>query len=321
MPASEADAVSPAPEKGIGPIGECPVHRRAEALRLLAAANDPAAMQSLADAIDAASSNDWAGLRISLGADGELEGAIWVQPMPGGTAVLWPPANDCGRKSDLLQEAARWADRSGLYFTQAALTEPLDTAAHRDLNRAGFVDLASLLTLSGSPGEIRPSPHRNSRRRSDALGWEVLCRENYRRFAALFDAVNGETRDFPELVRSRPTHAVYKGFLGRGGMRERLWRVLSWHGQDAGLLLLAPHPEACKMELLFMGVHPAFRGIGLGRALTQKAFSLACEHDYQLVLTADARNSRALALYREAGLQIVCTSRLFVRFSARFNHR
>ena len=316
MPDSKADAFSRPPENGTGAIGECPVHRRAEALWLLAAANEPAGMQALADAVDTASADDWPGLRISLGADGELDGAIWVQPVPGRSAVLWPPADSCGRKSVLLREAGRWADYLGLYFTQIALTEPSDKITHRDLERAGFRDLAGMLTFSGSPDETGPSAY-DSTTQSEALGWEVLRVGNYRRFAALFDAVNGETRDFPELVRSRPTHAVYEGFLGRGGMREGLWRVLSWRGQDAGLLLLAAHREACSMELLFMGVRPAFRGIGLGRAITQQAFSLAREHSYQLILTADARNSRALALYREAGLKVVCTSRLFVRFSSR----
>ena len=320
MPDSMDDAFSRAPEKGAGRIGECPVHCRVEALRLLAAANDPAEMWALADAVDAASADDWLGLRISLGTDGELYGAIWVQPVPGGSAVLWPPADSCERKFILLQEAGRWADYSGLYFTQIALTEPSNKRTHRDLKCAGFRNLAGMLTFSGSPDETGPSAY-DGATQSEALGWEVLGAENYPRFAALFDAVNGETRDFPELARSRPTPAVYEGFLGRGGLREGLWRVLLWRGQDAGLLLLAPHREACSMELLFMGVRPVFRGIGLGRAITQKAFSVAREHGYQLILTADARNSRALTIYREAGLQVVCTSRLFVRFSSRLKDK
>ena len=308
---SKADSVSRAPEKG---IGECPVHRRAEALRLLAAANEPAGMQALAEAVDGACAAHWRGLRISLGADGELDGAIWVQPMPGGCAALWPPTDGCRRKPGLLREAGRWADQSGLYFTQVILTRHPDDKTRHELEQTGFRYLADLASLAGSPNEAGLSESAASVGLEE-VRWEVLRDDNHHRFATLFDAVNADTRDFPELVQSRPTHAVYESFLARGGWKEGLWKVLSWHGRDAALLLLAPHPAARSMELLFMGVHPSFRGCGLGRAVTQEALAIAREHGFQLILTADTRNRRAVELYRTAGLETVGHAGLFVRFN------
>jgi ribosomal protein S18 acetylase RimI-like enzyme len=71
-------------------------------------------------------------------------------------------------------------------------------------------------------------------------------------------------------------------------------------------VLLNEVPQRATLELVYMGVVPAFRRRGVGRALLDRALRLAANEGFdRLCLAADVRNEPAQNLYAAAGLQPV----------------
>jgi ribosomal protein S18 acetylase RimI-like enzyme len=63
-------------------------------------------------------------------------------------------------------------------------------------------------------------------------------------------------------------------------------------------------PDLKSWDLLYLGVVPEARGLGLGRELVRKALWEARTADApQLTLSVDARNQIALNLYRSMGFE------------------
>ena len=67
------------------------------------------------------------------------------------------------------------------------------------------------------------------------------------------------------------------------------------------MLLLAEIPGRNVWEVIYLGLTPAARGCGLGRAVIERALSLARGCVPWLELAVDVRNTPALRLYEAAG--------------------
>jgi ribosomal protein S18 acetylase RimI-like enzyme len=94
------------------------------------------------------------------------------------------------------------------------------------------------------------------------------------------------------------------GHRGAGVLIENGWRLARIDGAAAGCLLLARHPLRPALELVYMGVHPAFRGRGVGRALVREALNTARRLGISAIsLAVDDRNAPALKTYAEFGFR------------------
>ncbi len=82
--------------------------------------------------------------------------------------------------------------------------------------------------------------------------------------------------------------------------------VLERRGRVAGFVLI--RHEDGETQLGPFGVHPDFRGKGLGKALLAESFRVLAEKGVRSInVEVDSDNSRALKLYRMFGFQKLCT--------------
>jgi ribosomal protein S18 acetylase RimI-like enzyme len=115
-----------------------------------------------------------------------------------------------------------------------------------------------------------------------------------------------ESRDLPEFHGVLAVEDLVAGYAETGHSGWAHWRI-ACHAQDAattdvGCLLLADHPDSSRCELLYLGLIPAARGRGWGRALVDHAIRLASELGRtQIIAAVDAANDPAIAVYAAAG--------------------
>ncbi|HMN39407.1 MAG TPA: hypothetical protein PKE29_01080 [Phycisphaerales bacterium] len=136
------------------------------------------------------------------------------------------------------------------------------------------------------------------------------------------------TRDCPELCGMRSLEDVLDSHRSVGVMDPTLWWLVESRDGPQGCLLLSPAPEQDSVELVYLGLAPAVRGIGLGATLL--GFGLRRLYDTALAPEAvsghphvrgtggvtcavDTRNAPAMKLYRRAGFERVGLRMPFVR--------
>ena len=311
--------------------------------RMLFAAGEPGAGTARFLALIAAGEIDPAGVFVARDRDGVF-GAMLAQPFAGGQAAAWPPAVPAGpgreRVEDALAAAALgWLRAGGAKVVQALLRpgEPgvpaLERAGFgrmtelaflaRDLSTAGAVLAPSPLRGEGwggggaaataYPSTPYPNPPPKGGRGTPPKGGgdegrltiDPYCPANASAFAGVLMASYDGTRDCPELNGTRSADEVVTGYrdAGPGGSRE--WFLASAGRTPVGVLLLAG-PPAGAWVLTYLGVVPAARGRGVGRALTRFAVRRAAAAAAPgLTLNVDVRNAPALAAVRRRGVRRV----------------
>jgi ribosomal protein S18 acetylase RimI-like enzyme len=114
-----------------------------------------------------------------------------------------------------------------------------------------------------------------------------------------------QTLDCPALNGLRDSSQVLDGFLDGRPYRQvdELWEVLEFRGDIAGCLLLQQHKYGL-MEIAYLGLLPAARGLRLGRQLVERAIRHAHQRSLRSIVAAvDEQNWPALNLYRQFGFQ------------------
>jgi mycothiol synthase len=238
-----------------------------------------------------------------------LVGALLAQQLPGKAATLWPAQleegeTDLGIGQKLLAEAERQLAAGGSQFCQALLSKGQDLASSQ-LAAANYQHPADLLYMMCDPHHFPPLEPTFSGflLRPFQPGEET-------ELAALIEDTYIGTQDCPSLNGLRNTRDVVAGYQHVGEFQPRRWLLLESVRPDslrqkAGCLILARHPTHHTMELIYVGVTPAFRQQGLGRQLTRQAQWLAAQDRCErLVLAVDAANGPAIAMYSAAGFWV-----------------
>jgi ribosomal protein S18 acetylase RimI-like enzyme len=230
-------------------------------------------------------------------ADDRLVSAVLAVVRPGRVAFLWPPAVEGGDSSPadcLLQALSSRLDEAGVLFTQC-LVEPADLVSSARLTRGGFPHVTDMLTLSC---DVK---RRNLRLRS-GVDFVEYTPAAHSRFVRLFERTCEESRDCPILSKVRAGAEALEAHRATGVFRPAWWQILRSNGVDAGLLLLADHPERRVCELVYLGVSAEFRRRRLAWHCIEVACDLAASAGRQMIEVAvDAQNEPAVALYRKAG--------------------
>ena len=255
-------------------------------------------LQSLAEALAGDSRQDYFCSRFC--ASDRLAGVALAQRLPGRTAAVYPSqvADELPPESParLLRSLEEQLAAAGIHLAQAllGLDQQRDEACFL---AAGYSRAATLLYMACDASVFPLEPPALD------LTLEPVGVEGEQRLYEAIEASYSETLDCPLLNGLRQTADVVAGYRGVGTYRPELWFLARRGGRDVGCLILADHPSAENLELVYVGLAPAARGSGYGLALTRQAQWLARQLGRQrLVLAVDAANGPAIQVYEQAGL-------------------
>lgn len=283
----------------------CPPDRLAEALELLYRRAEPALRPQLVSealAEVARGQLDLSGLWVAR-RRGKLVAALLTQGLAGSAAALWAPeVAPIWRRGALAVALIRAAladyRARGFRIAQALVDSSAPRQAAADLTRAGMPEVTVLTYLE------RPTAD------PLAIATEVP-RFDWREYGPATDAEFREvlrgtylgSLDMPELEGVRSLDDVLASHRVGGRFDPSRWQVGRLEGEpSASAVVLLAEPEGRDAwEVSYLGLTPAARGRGLGRAALARALELARPHAARLELAVDARNLPAERLYRRAG--------------------
>jgi ribosomal protein S18 acetylase RimI-like enzyme len=221
---------------------------------------------------------------------------------PDDTALMMiaPPGafgTDAAIQSAVTQAAMEVLDRRGVVYAQALL-DPRDDARRRLLERVGFRRVTELVYLeraSADPDRAAPS---------SACEWRAYTPDAEAVFAQVVRASYEGSQDCPELAGLRPMSAVLAAHRAAGPFDPDMWQLALVNGQPAGCIMTSRVTDTRCVEIVYLGVAPAFRRRGVGRALVQRGIGLAASDGAATLLVAvDERNLAARRLYARFGFR------------------
>lgn len=251
----------------------------------------------------------------------------WSHRLPGASAVVGVPMSvavdrgvlqvnpECspafGRA--LLQHTCRWLDESGVVLTQRVL-ESDDPPPGPEWGDLGFDPLVELVyVLKQVPAEFSEKENRPLPFRVESQAGEI----DVGAWCAVLERTYQESRDCPELNGRRSTHDALLGYRGTATWLPEGWWIIksASTGDAAGCVILADHPDAGILELVYVGLAPEFRRSGWGGKLLEQIgqFSQRQQRS-QIIAAVDSRNLPALKLYRQNGFQAIAGRRVWARF-------
>jgi ribosomal protein S18 acetylase RimI-like enzyme len=242
---------------------------------------------------------DPAGLFVAR-ADGVARGAALVQPLGGALGLAWPPQTERGRDRAAVEDALvavanGWLRSRGVKVCQA-FTAPVDRPDMASLERHGFRLVTQVSHLRREVGPDGPAP-------GTALGLRPFASDRGAFTSTLLLTYDGSL-DCPELTGDRTPDELVDGFRGIGTLSCEWWYTVEQDGMPIGVVIWEPGTEPGVLELSYLGLVPAARRRGLGRALVDRSLAFARERDFSaMTLSVDARNELALRLYLRHGFR------------------
>jgi mycothiol synthase len=251
-------------------------------------------------------------LWVSLTPDGRDVGHVCLlSPGAGRVAMVFLSAasDEAGEaESAEVVDAACLAAR-GPHLAQALL-EVGDERAASALRRARFQETGRLLYLK-RPWRRIEEAEGDWPEGVEVRGWGVgddpLLVEALRR------TYEG-TLDCPELCGLRDEADIVASHRATGRFDPSLWWIILLRGEAHGALLLNPCPAQGHTELVYIGLSPALRGLGLGDRLLRFALSrLSSRSDRDVMCAVDARNEPARAMYERLGFAPIASRVALIR--------
>jgi mycothiol synthase len=240
------------------------------------------------------------GLFVLRGAIG-LRGALVCLPVPGRSALVWPPGAEDDRREEtedaLLRHAAAWLRRRGVKLAQTLLA-PEEEHLAAPLLRNGFAvitrlwylrhDLNLPLHCLNAPVRLDHQPFNEC----DAIFRQTLAR-----------TYEG-TQDCPEINGVRSIEDILEGHRAQGVFDPERWWLAHLADLPVGVVLMMESADSGDWEVAYLGVVPEARRRGFGREMMLHALCAARAAGAPAVtLSVDARNQPAWKLYRELGFE------------------
>ncbi|MFT5423618.1 MAG: ribosomal protein S18 acetylase RimI-like enzyme [Phycisphaerales bacterium] len=331
---------TPSPAATPSPAGSAdhPVAVRVpKALRLAAAArlvggSGPSQARAAKNLIDAAPRH---GIDLNLFFAcrvGETLGPVCLAvPGSGKTAVLFmsspvlepEPEIEGARRGAAVLAATEHLEAAGLGIRLIqALPSPGEIWAVEALEAGGLTEIATLTYLRRAfvPGDKKREPvvwpegitvgpvgPLSGSGDSDPAGLIELVRT--------LDATYEQTLDCPELCGLRETADVVQSHKASGQFDAALWRLVRKDGEPVGCCLLNRNPDLGSVELVYVGLAPSVRGLGLGRLLLEDGIARAARlsPEAEMTCAVDARNTPAVRMYERAGFESFATKLAYLR--------
>lgn len=296
----------------------CPLKLRSAALEILYQRIPELLRDRLIIAVQAEAARgevDLSGLWIAQERNGRVIGALLTQALAGKAAAVWAPeVKSRWRRSalaaSLIQHALAELKNRGFHLAQAVLDESAGHKATRDLIRGGMPRITELLYLDRETAlPLSPVNEGVSTRNpvnEAPLGtfeWQSFHPGQESEFRLVLQATYAESLDMPELEGARSLDDIIDSHQAAGRFNRERWQIGRMIGKPeaASVLLLAEIPHRDAWEVVYLGLTPAARGHGLGRAILERAVELARPHVPRLELAVDCRNTPATRLYQSAG--------------------
>ena len=240
--------------------------------------------------------------------DGTLRPCCVVVPNPGRTALVFvsdlTDHRKAGSITHLMNHIVPCIDSKRVRVAQVLLSQ-FDRRSVGLFESAGFERLASLDYME------RPcqssSRINNSRKLPAGFTAEGFLESNRGAFEVALGASYEDTLDCPRLCGLRSVEDAVRGHQAAGKFDPDLWTLVrSPSGDPAAILLLSPIPEQLMVELTYLGVGKAFRGLGLGAHLVELGVrTTEARTESRITLAVDQQNKPAVRLYRQFGFSRV----------------
>lgn len=154
------------------------------------------------------------------------------------------------------------------------------------------------------PEGVRVRPLRATKDRLDAEDRQMLIHA--------LESSYVETLDCPELCGIRSMDDVIESHMATGKFDADRWLLILKEGEPVGCCLLTHCPANQSIELVYLGIAPTARGLGLGKTVLRHGISRLIDLDAREVTCAvDTRNTPAIRLYQSLG---------FSRFDSRIGY-
>jgi ribosomal protein S18 acetylase RimI-like enzyme len=262
---------------------------------------------------------DLSGLWIARKQNGQIVGALLTQTLAGKAAAIWAPEVRSGWRSGvtaaaLVQKSLLDLEQRGFRLAQAVLDESADQRAARDLTKGGMPRVTELLYLERNTAEPLPTiierPPRVDWREghlpSPHFEWQPFEPAREAEFRAVLQMTYVGSLDMPELEAVRSLDDIMESHRATGRFVANRWYLGRLPGKPdaSSVLLLSEIPGSDVWEVVYLGLTPAARGLGLGRVVIRHALELAGQHVSQIQLAVDCRNKPATRLYEAMGFTI-----------------
>jgi ribosomal protein S18 acetylase RimI-like enzyme len=244
---------------------------------------------------------------------------IWaVLPVisPGKTMLLLvPPKIPIGRDAAappaVAEAICHHFTTQGVHLAQVLL-DPADAVGRQIYISAGFRFMAELIYLQAQVKRAVAAPVL-----PPGLAWLPYTPATHDLFSRTIAVTYEQSLDCPGLNGLRDVEDVVAGHKASGEFDPQFWRLLCQVTSDQtapraadpkplGVLLLARMPRNDAMELVYLGLTPAARGMGLGDVLMRQALSQVHPAGRaRLTLAVDAINAPATRLYYRHGMHRV----------------
>jgi mycothiol synthase len=189
------------------------------------------------------------------------------------------------------------------------LLDPADQATIEIYGRHRFTRIAELLYLQRNVR--RTPPPMPLPIEFQQLNYSVKTHDG---FAVAVLASYQQSLDCPALNGMRSIEDILAGHKGAGLFDPADWFLLQRNGTPIAVLLMSQTHQADGMELVYLGISPKARGMGLGNYLMQLALSRVYDRKlHKLTLAVDSLNEPALKLYYRHGMEQIAVKAAMVR--------
>jgi len=237
--------------------------------------------------------------------DGRIVGYALVLAGPAASASVFLPEEASGKERDpaereimtgLLKFLGEQLELWDLGLIQTVVDDEASETAKLFL-AGGFAKLCDLDIMEAAVSIDRCLEP------DEKIDWVPFSRETQQRFERMILQSYEGSRDCPALTGLRTGREVLTGHRHSGIFERKGWWLLRSEGADAGVVLLnRTEEDADRLELIYMGLIPHARGLGLGKRLLSRAFYAAGCLDKKVIrLAVDRENLPAVRLYQQFG--------------------
>ena len=294
--------------------------RRALALRLLFSRfplqEQPARLEEALRSVERGSLN-LDGLLLAEENDQSI-GAALMMPQLDRVALVWPPVISCqatdvaATEQALMVRLCEEIDRTESTLAQCLLASD-DVAETVLLQKHGFQHATDMFFLARTltPADLEPKVL------STDIDHEIFCEALAGQYASVIEQTYVGSLDCPFLNDFRSGPDALESHRLSGHYDPAGWRLYRRGADVIGLLLMNDHPDQDAIELVYFGIVPEFRGLGLGRRVLADGLQAAALAGRSvLFLAVDCGNTYANALYSELGFAELARRRVMLRRSA-----